>query len=206
MPSIGDVRRMSPGGAVRGAGKEFGGFKKFILRGNVVDLAVGIVIGTAFTGVVQALVKDLITPLIGMLGGIPDFSAWAITVNGTRFLIGDFLNTLISFLIIAAVVYFFVVLPVTKLMDKYRSEPQPSPTKECPECLGKIPEAARRCSHCTVQIEAPSDGVAAAMRSVAAPSGEHVADEAARVLVERLQGSKGNGNGNDWNRRPADRT
>jgi hypothetical protein len=76
-------------------------------------------------------------------------------------------------------------------MDKYRSEPQPAPTKECPECLSKIPQAARRCAHCTVQIEAPSEGVAAAMRSVAAPSGEHVADEAARVLVERLQGDNG---------------
>jgi large conductance mechanosensitive channel len=199
MPSFRDVHMPSTPGAVRGAGKELGGFKKFLLRGNVVDLAVGIVIGAAFTGVVQALVKDLITPLIGMLGGIPDFSAWAITVNGTRFLIGDFLNTLIAFLLVAAVVYFLVVLPVTKLMDKYRSEPQPAPTKECPECLSKIPQAARRCSHCTVQIEAPSEGVAAAMRSIAAPSGEHIADEAARVLVERLQGT----NGADY--RPAER-
>src|SRR3954463_10830562 len=92
----------SPFDVVHGAGKELGGFKKFILRGNVVDLAVGIVIGAAFTGVVQALVKDLITPLIGMAGGIPDFSSWAITVGRTQFLIGDFLNTLISFLLIAA--------------------------------------------------------------------------------------------------------
>src|SRR5215212_1524773 len=106
----------APGGMVRGAGKELGGFKKFILRGNVVDLAVGIVIGAAFTGVVQALVKDIITPLIGMAGGLSDFSSWAVTVGRTRFLIGDFLNTLISFLLIAAVVYFLVVLPVTKLM------------------------------------------------------------------------------------------
>src|SRR5436189_4318838 len=99
----------APTGMVRGAGKELGGFKKFILRGNVVDLAVGIVIGAAFTGVVQALVKDLITPLIGMFGGISDFSSWAVTVNGTRLLVGDFLNTLISFLLIAVVVYFLVV-------------------------------------------------------------------------------------------------
>jgi large conductance mechanosensitive channel len=193
MASFKDAALRAPGGVVRGAGKELGGFKKFILRGNVVDLAVGIVIGAAFTGVVQALVKDIITPLLGMAGGIPDFSSWAITVGRTRLLIGDFLNTLISFLLIAAVVYFLVVVPVTKLMDKYRSEPQPAPTKECPECLSKIPQAARRCSHCTVQIEAPSEGVAAAMRSVAAPSGEHVADEAARVLVERLQGNDGAG-------------
>ena len=191
MASLKETALRAPGGVVRGAGKELGGFKKFILRGNVVDLAVGIVIGVAFTGVVQALVKDIITPLLGMAGGIPDFSSWAITVYGARLLVGDFLNALISFLLVAAVVYFLVVLPVTKLMDKYRSEPQPAPTKECPECLSKIPQAARRCPHCTVQIEAPSEGVAAAMRSVAAPSGEHVADEAARVLVERLQGDNG---------------
>ena len=201
MPALrNDGHARSASGALRGAGKELGGFKKFILRGNVVDLAVGIVIGAAFTGVVQALVKDVITPLLGMAGGIPDFSSWAVTVGRTRLLIGDFLNTFIAFLLIAVVVYFLVVLPVTKLMDKYRSEPPPAPTKECPECLSKIPQAARRCAHCTVQIEAPSEEVAAAMRSVAAPSGEHVADEAARVLVERLQGNNGT------QRRPADRT
>ena len=175
-------------GAVRGAGHELGGFKKFILRGNVVDLAVGIVIGAAFTGVVQALVKDIITPLIGIFGGIPNMSSWTVTVRGTVFPIGDFLNALVSFLLIALVVYFLIVVPVTKLMDKYKPEPKPSPTKECPECVSKIPKAARRCPQCTVQIEAPSEGVAAAMRSVAAPSGEHIADEAARVLVDRLQG------------------
>jgi large conductance mechanosensitive channel len=186
-----DAARSGSSRLASGAGHQRGGFKKFILRGNVVDLAVGIVIGAAFTGVVQALVKDIITPLIGMFGGIPDFSAWAITVNGTRFLVGDFINTLLSFLLLALVVYFFVVMPVTGLMDKYRSEPQPAPTKECPEGLSKIPEAARRCAQCTAQIEAPSEAVAEAMRSVAAPSGEHVADAAARVLVERLQGRTG---------------
>jgi large conductance mechanosensitive channel len=186
-----DAARSGSSRLASGAGHQLGGFKKFILRGNVVDLAVGIVIGAAFTGVVQALVKDIITPLIGMFGGIPDFSAWAITVNGTRFLVGDFINTLLSFLLLALVVYFFVVVPVTRLMDKYRSEPQPAPTKECPECLSKIPQAARRCAQCTAQIEAPSEAVAEAMRSVAAPSGEHVADAAARILVERLQGSTG---------------
>src|SRR3954466_699763 len=97
---------------VSGVGSQMGGFKKFILRGNVVDLAVGIVIGAAFTGVVQSLVKGIITPLIGIFGGIPDFSAWYVTVNGSRFLIGEFINTLLSFLILAAVVYFFVVMPV----------------------------------------------------------------------------------------------
>src|SRR5215217_5455425 len=131
MASFRDAALQAPGGAVRGTGKQLGGFKKFILRGNVVDLAVGIVIGAAFTGVVQALVKDLITPLIGIFGGIPDFSAWFVTINGSRFLIGDFINTLLSFLILAVVVYFLVVQPVNRLMDKYRSEPQPAPTKEC---------------------------------------------------------------------------
>jgi large conductance mechanosensitive channel len=186
-----DAARSGSSRLASGAGHQLGGFKKFILRGNVVDLAVGIVIGAAFSGVVQALVKDIITPLIGMFGGIPDFSAWAITVNGTRFLVGDFTNTLLSFLLLALVIYLFVVMPVTRLMDKYRTEPQPAPTKECPECLSKIPQAARRCAQCTAQIEAPSEAVAEVMRSVAAPSGEHVADAAARVLVERLQGSAG---------------
>ncbi len=175
-------------GAARGVGKELGGFRKFILRGNVVDLAVGVVIGAAFSGVVQALVKDVITPLIGLFGGVPDFSTWAIVVRGSRFPIGDLANALISFLLIALVIYFLVVVPVTKLMDKYKPEPQPAPTKECPECISKIPKAARRCPRCTAQIEPPSEGVTAAMRSIAAPSGEHIADEAARVLVDRLQG------------------
>src|SRR5919107_3356078 len=88
-----DAARSGSSRLASGLGGQLGGFKKFILRGNVVDLAVGIVIGAAFTGVVQALVKDIITPLIGIFGGIPDFSSWAITVNGTRFLIGDFINT-----------------------------------------------------------------------------------------------------------------
>jgi large conductance mechanosensitive channel len=188
-----DAARSGSGRLASGLGGQLGGFKKFILRGNVVDLAVGIVIGAAFTGVVQALVKDIITPLIGMFGGIPDFSTWAITVNGSRFLIGDFINTLLSFLILAVVVYFFVVMPVQRLMDKYQTAPQPGPTKECPECLSKIPELARRCAHCTAQLERPSEEVAAAMRSVAGPSGEHVADEAARVLVDRLQGGRPGG-------------
>src|SRR5918997_6260836 len=109
MASLKDTALRAPGGVVRGAGKELGGFKKFILRGNVVDLAVGIVIGAAFTGVVQALVKDLITPLIGIFGGIPDFSAWFITVNGSRFMIGEFINTLLSFILLAGGGYFFVV-------------------------------------------------------------------------------------------------
>ena len=192
MPSLPrEVHVPSATGVVRGTGKELGGFKKFLLRGNVVDLAVGIVIGAAFSGVVQSLVKDLINPLIGLVGGLPDLSSWVVTVGSSQFNVGNFLSALLSFLLIALVVYLVVVVPVTKLMDKYKPEPKPAATKECPECLSKIPQEARRCSHCTVQIEAPSEGVAAAMRSVAAPSGEHVADEAARVLVERLQGTNG---------------
>lgn len=183
MASLGNVRR--------DASEDIGGFKKFILRGNVVDLAVGIVIGAAFGNVVQALVKDFVTPLIGIFGGQPDFSAWVITVRGGRFAVGDFLNALLSFLLLALVVYFFVVLPVNKLMDKYKPEPKPAPTKDCPECTHKIPEAARRCPECTAQLEPPSEGVAEAMRQAAAPSGAQLADEAAQALAERLRGPTG---------------
>ncbi|HEY7066957.1 MAG TPA: large conductance mechanosensitive channel protein MscL [Chloroflexota bacterium] len=170
------------------AGKDIGGFKKFIVRGNVVDLAVGVVIGAAFNGVVQALVKDLITPLIGLFGGNPDASNLLLTVGRARFALGDFVNALISFLLIALVVYFLIVLPVNRLMDRYRPAPQPAPTKDCPECTSRIPKAARRCPQCTAQIEPPSVEVAAAMRQAAAPSGADLADEAARVLADRLQG------------------
>src|SRR5918911_196837 len=173
------------------AKKDIGGFKKFLLRGNVVDLAVGVIIGAAFGDVVKALVKDIFQPLIQAFGGQPNAEGLTFTVGRATFQVGDLINAIISFLLIALVVYFFVVLPVNKLMDKYKPEPKPAPTKECPECMSKIPQAARRCAHCTAQIEAPSEQVAAAMRSVAAPSGEHVADEAARVLVERLQGNDG---------------
>ena len=177
-----------PRNMVRGPGKQLGGFQKFLLRGNVVDLAVGVVIGAAFVGVVQALVKDLITPLIGLFGGNPDFSNWVLTVGPGRFLIGDFLNQLIAFLLIALIVYFLVVLPVNKLMERYHPAPEPAPTKTCPECTSKIPQAARRCPECTAQLEPPSAEVAAAMRLAAAPSGGDIADEAARVLADRLQG------------------
>jgi large conductance mechanosensitive channel len=125
-----------------------GGFKKFLLRGNVVDLAVAVVIGAAFGAVVQALVKDLITPLIGAFGGVPDFSALFFSVNGSRFLIGDFINAILSFVLIAAVIYYFVVMPVGRLMDRLAPEPpKPAPTRECPFCLSKIPRAALRILH-----------------------------------------------------------
>ena len=199
MSSPKGIHSPSASGVLRGAGAELGGLKKFILRGNVVDLAIAVVIGAAFGNVVQALVKDIITPLIGAFGGEPDFSAWTVTVGSSRLLIGDFLNALISFLLIAAVVYFFVVLPINKLMDRYRPEPKPAPTKDCPECLSKIPEAARRCRECTAQLAPPSEEVATAMRRAAAPSGAELADEAARVLSDRLQ--RGDGPGGHGDRR-----
>ena len=185
-----DIHPPSPAGVVRGAAHELGAFRKFILRGNVVDLAVGVVIGAAFGGVVQAAVKDLITPLLGIVGGQHDLSTFTVTVGGARLLVGDFLNALISFLLIAAVVYFLVVLPVNRLMERFRPEPQPAPTRDCPECLSKIPQDARRCPQCTAQLAPPSEAVAAAMRQVAAPSGAVLADEAARVLADRLQGGE----------------
>ena len=129
------------------------GFRKFILRGNVVDLAVGIVIGAAFTAVIQALVKGLITPIIGVFGGIPDFADWYFTVNNSRFAIGEFINALLSFLIIAAVVYFLIVLPVNALMDRFKPEESLELRKrDCPKCLSKVPYLAERCAFCTADI------------------------------------------------------
>ena len=127
------------------------GFRQFILRGNVIDLAVAVVIGAAFGAVVAALVKDLLTPLIGALIGKPDFSALVFTVNGSPFLIGDFLNAVISFVLIAAAVYFAIVVPVNAInARRNRGEAPPDPTtKKCPQCLSEIPVAARRCAFCT---------------------------------------------------------
>lgn len=126
------------------------GFKAFLLRGNVVDLAIAVVIGVAFGAVITALVKDLITPLIAALGGKPDFASLYFTINTSRFLFGDFLNALIAFLVVAAVIYFFVVVPYTALIERSRKEPPADPTtKKCPECLSEIPKDARRCAFCT---------------------------------------------------------
>jgi large conductance mechanosensitive channel len=127
------------------------GFKKFILRGNVVDMAVGVVIGAAFGGVVMALTTDLITPLIAALVGKPDFSAIQFTVHGTLFPLGHFINACVSFLLIAAAIYFFVVTPVNALVARMRKEPAPADptTKKCTECLSEIPLDARRCAHCS---------------------------------------------------------
>jgi large conductance mechanosensitive channel len=132
------------------------GFKQFILRGNVVDMAVGVVIGAAFAGVVGAFTKDLLTPLIAAIVGKPDFSAIAFTINGTPFPVGDFINALVSFLLVAAAVYFFVVTPINALIARMRKDPAPADptTKKCPECKMEIPIDARRCAHCTSQVTA----------------------------------------------------
>src|SRR5262252_10564416 len=122
------------------------GFREFLLRGNVLDLAVAVVMGAAFGAVVTALVKDLITPFIAAIVGKPDFSAIAFEINGSKFLIGDFINALLSFVLIAAAVYFFIVLPVYAFMARMRrGEAPPDPTtKKCPECLSEVAIAARR--------------------------------------------------------------
>jgi large conductance mechanosensitive channel len=126
-----------------------------LLRGNAVDLAVAIVIGVAFTAVITAFVEDLVTPLIAALGGEPDFSALTFTINGSTFRYGDFINKVLSFLIIVAVIFFFVVQPVNYLTQRAKKEPPPDPTlKKCPECISAIPVDARRCAFCTTELAA----------------------------------------------------
>jgi large conductance mechanosensitive channel len=127
------------------------GFRGFILRGNVVDLAVAVVIGTAFGAVVTALVRDFITPLIAAIGGKPNFGGLFFTVHNSKFAYGDFVNFVLSFLIIAAVVYFLIVVPVTKLLDRSRRR-QAVTERDCPECLSQIPLAAIRCKYCTALV------------------------------------------------------
>lgn len=132
------------------------GFKQFILRGNVLDLAVAVVMGAAFGAVVSALVADLITPLIAAIVGKPDFKQIFFTVHNSKFAIGEFVNALVSFLLIGTAVYFLVVLPVNKLIARMRrGEAPPDPTtKKCPECLSEVPIAARRCAFCTSSLVA----------------------------------------------------
>jgi large conductance mechanosensitive channel len=133
------------------------GFRQFILRGNVVDLAVGVVMGAAFGAVVTSVVKDLLTPFIAAIVGKPDFSAIGIEIHGSKLMIGNFFNALISFLLIAAAVYFFIVVPVNAIISRARKEPPPDPTtKKCPECLSEIPIDARRCAHCTSVLSGTS--------------------------------------------------
>lgn len=128
-------------------------FRKFLLRGNVVDLAVAVVIGAAFGAVVTAMVEDLVTPFIGAFGGQPDFSAWVFTVNGSEFKIGHFLNAVISFVILAAVIFFFVVKPMNMLLARARNAPPADPTtKKCDQCLSEIPLMAKRCAFCAQPV------------------------------------------------------
>jgi large conductance mechanosensitive channel len=128
-------------------------FRAFILRGNVVDLAVAVVIGAAFTAVVNALVRDIITPVIAAVFGKSDFGDLAFTINGSRFAYGDLINAVITFVLVAAAVFFFVVKPVNYLMGRLRTEPDvESPTRGCPECLSQIPVAASRCAFCTTEV------------------------------------------------------
>jgi large conductance mechanosensitive channel len=126
------------------------GFKKFLLRGNAVDLAVGFIVGAAFTSVVKALVTDIFTPLIALIFGEPNFENLSFTINHSHFLYGDLINSLFTFLSIAAVIYFFVVTPITKLLER-RAQEDPD-TKECPECTSPIPLHAKRCPLCTSEL------------------------------------------------------
>ncbi|MDR3642108.1 MAG: large conductance mechanosensitive channel protein MscL [Candidatus Doudnabacteria bacterium] len=125
----------------------FKGFKDFVLRGNAVDLAVGVVMGAAFGTVVNALVKDFLTPLIGIIFRIPHLSGWSLTINGSTFLFADLINSFIAFLLVALAVYFFVVVPMNTLTTKFKKPVEPG-TKKCPDCLSDIPLAAKRCAFC----------------------------------------------------------
>lgn len=132
------------------------GFKAFLLRGNVVELATAVVIGVAFGVVITAFVKDLVTPLIAAIGGQPDFSSLAFTVNQSKFAYGDFLNALVAFVLIAAVIYFLVIVPYTAMLARSRREPPADPTtRKCPECLSEIPIDAHRCAFCGESVAPP---------------------------------------------------
>ena len=130
-------------------------FRKFILRGSVVDLAVGVIIGAAFNGVVQAFVKDLITPIIAAIGGTQHFADAHFTVHNSVFFYGDFINAMISFLLIAAAIFFLVVQPVNRLTERFADskDSEDSATRKCPECLSEIPREASRCKFCTAKLE-----------------------------------------------------
>jgi len=134
------------------------GFRTFIMRGNVVDLAVAVVMGAAFGAVVTSLVTNILTPLIAAIVGKPDFSALVLTINGANITYGSFLNALVSFLLIAAAVYFFVVAPLNAWNERRARGQAPADptTKTCPECLNTIPIAARRCGFCTSQLASAS--------------------------------------------------
>jgi large conductance mechanosensitive channel len=132
-------------------------FKAFLLRGNMLDLAVAVVIGAAFGAVIAALVKDLLTPLIAAIVGKPDFAGLTFTINNSVFRYGDFFNAVISFILVAAAVFYFVVVPVNRLLARSRREPPPDPTtQKCPQCLSEIPVGARRCAFCTSEVAVAS--------------------------------------------------
>ncbi len=144
-------------GAVRGTSSLLTEFKAFILRGNVVDLAVAFVIGVAFAAVVTALVNDIIMPILGIFGGKPSFDQYYWTINGSKILIGSFLTALVSFLLLAAAIFFFVVKPVNYLVSRRKAELPPDPTtRECPFCLSDIPLQASRCAFCTSEVPVPA--------------------------------------------------
>jgi large conductance mechanosensitive channel len=147
-------RQGDRGGRTEGA-RVLKDFRQFLLRGNVVDLAVAVVIGAAFGAVVNALVKDLITPVVAAIFGSQDFSDLDFTINGSRFAYGDFINALVTFVSVAAAVFFFVVKPMNTLMDRFKTEqPVEEQTHACPQCLSQIPVLARRCSFCTSDVAA----------------------------------------------------
>jgi large conductance mechanosensitive channel len=128
-------------------------FRQFLLRGNVVDLAVGVVIGAAFGRIVSTVVAGLVTPLIAAIGGEPDFANLTFTINGSQFHYGLIVNAVISFVVVGTVVFFFVVRPVNALMGRFRTEPDVTdPVRPCPECLSEIPKRARRCAFCTAEV------------------------------------------------------
>ncbi len=129
------------------------GFKQFVLRGNVVDLAVGVVVGAAFTNIVNSIVKGLITPLMGALIKTEDFSGLFFKINGSKFMYGEVLNSFVSFLIIASIIYFFVITPINFLVSRSKKEAPADPSsKKCPECLSEIPIEATRCAHCAIKL------------------------------------------------------
>jgi large conductance mechanosensitive channel len=128
------------------------GFKEFILRGNVLDLAVAVVLGAAFGNVISSFVRDLLTPLIAALGGQPNFSSLYFTVNNSRFMYGEFINSIISFLIVGTVIYFFVVVPMSRLLGRSKERAQAPSLRKCPECLSDVPLQARRCAFCAVTL------------------------------------------------------
>lgn len=129
-------------------------FQQFLLRGNVVDLAVGVVIGAAFNAVTSSFVSGLVTPFIAAIVKAPDFSNLFFTINGSKFLYGNFFNALISFILISAVVFFFVIKPINFLVSRSKKDIPSNPTtKKCPECLSEIPLEAKRCSHCTQPVQ-----------------------------------------------------